>query len=203
MENMKIICLDLEGVLLPEFWEEFAKATKIDKLMLTTRDVPDYDKLMKMRLDILEKNKLGIKEIKKVVEKMEPLEGAREFIDWLKERAQVVILTGTYYDYIMPLMKKLGNPFMCANSLEIKDGKVVGYKLREKDGKIEMVNRFKDAGFEVIAIGDSFNDLKMLHGANKGILFRAKKELVESEKPKGLLSATDYEELKKIIENLL
>jgi phosphoserine/homoserine phosphotransferase len=200
---MKIVCLDLEGVLLPEFWEEFSKATGIKELALTTRDIADYDKLMKMRLDILEKNNLGIKEVKEVVDKMEPLQGARQFLDWLRERAQAVILTGTYYEYIMPLMKKLGNPFMCANSLEIKDGKILGYKLREKDGKIEMVNRFKEAGFETIAIGDSFNDLEMLHGADDGILFRAKPELVKQEKPKGLSSVENYEELKKILIKLL
>lgn len=196
---MKIVCLDLEGVLIPEFWEEFSQATNIKELMLTTRDVPDYDKLMKMRMDILNKNNLGMKEIMKVVEKMKPLEGAREFLDWLRERAQVVILTGTYYEYIMPLIKKLGYPFMCANSLVIENDKIKGYNLREKDGKIEMVNRFKEGGFEVIAIGDSFNDLKMLHGADKGILFRAKKELVESETKKGLLSAENYSELKRIL----
>jgi phosphoserine/homoserine phosphotransferase len=158
---------------------------------------------MKMRLEILEKNNLSMKKIQEIANKMEPLEGAREFLDWLRERAQVVILTGSYYEYIMPLMKRLGDPFMCANSLEIKDGKITGYKLREKDGKIEMVNRFKEAGFETIAIGDSFNDLKMLHGADKGILFRAKKELVESEKPKGLLSAENYEGLKKILVKII
>jgi phosphoserine/homoserine phosphotransferase len=199
---MKIVCLDLEGVLLPEFWEEFSKETGIKELMLTTRDIPDYDKLMKMRLKILEKNNLGMKEVKKVVEKMKPLKGAEEFIQWLKERAQVVILTGTYYEYIMPLMKKLGYPFMCANSLEIKDNQIVGYNLREADGKIEMVNRFKQAGFEVLSIGDSFNDLKMLHGADKGILFHAKPELVKQEKDK-LLSAESYEELKRILEKFL
>ncbi|MBP7708175.1 bifunctional phosphoserine phosphatase/homoserine phosphotransferase ThrH [Candidatus Pacearchaeota archaeon] len=198
---MKIVCLDLEGVLLPEFWEEFAKETKIEKLMLTTRDVPDYDELMRMRLALLKENNLGISEVMQVVEKMEPLEGAKEFLDWLKERAQVVILTGTYYEYIMPLMKKLDYPFMCANSLEIKEGKIVGYKLREKDGKIEMINRFKEAGFETIAIGDSFNDLKMLHGANNGILFRAKEELVK--KGSNLFSAKTYEELKKILEKII
>ena len=198
---MKVVCLDLEGVLLPEFWEEFSKATKIEKLMLTTRDVPDYDALMKMRLEILDKNNLGMEEVLEVVETMEPLEGAREFLDWLRERAQVVILTGTYYEYIMPLMKKLGYPFMCANSLKIENGKIVGYNLREKDGKIEMINRFKVAGFETVAIGDSLNDLKMLHGAGKGILFRAKEELVRSE-PK-LLSVKTYEELKKILVKIL
>jgi len=200
---MKIVCLDLEGVLLPEFWEEFGEATGIKELMLTTRDIPDYDKLMKMRLEILEKNNLGMGEIKKVVEKMKPLGGAKKFLNWLKERAQVVILTGTYYEYIMPLMKKIGYPFMCANSLEIKEGKIIGYKLREADGKIEMVNRFKSAGFEIIAIGDSFNDLKMLHGADKGILFRAKRELIEQEKSKGLLVAKNYKDLKKILEELM
>jgi phosphoserine/homoserine phosphotransferase len=200
---MKIVCLDLEGVLLPEFWEEFAKTTKIKELMLTTRDIPNYDKLMKMRLEILKKNNLGMKEIKAVVEKMRPITGAKKFLDWLKERAQIVILTGTYYEYIMPLMKKIGYPFMCANSLKIDDGKIKGYKLREKDGKIEMVNRFKDAGFEVIAIGDSFNDLKMLHGADSGILFRARKELIEKEKSGRLLIAKNYEELKKILKKLI
>jgi phosphoserine/homoserine phosphotransferase len=199
---MKIVCLDLEGVLLPEFWEELSKETGIKELMLTTRDIPDYNKLMKMRLELLEKHNLGIKEMSIVVGKMKPLKGARKFLDWLKERAQVVILTGTYYEYIMPLMKKLGYPFMCANTLEIKDGKIVGYKLREADGKSEMVARFKQAGFEVIAIGDSFNDLKMLHEAHKGILFRAKKELVEQEKEK-LLSAKNYEELKKLLTEIL
>jgi len=200
---MKIVCLDLEGVLLPEFWEEFGKTTGIKELMLTTRDIPDYDKLMKMRLEILDKHNLGMKEIKDVVAKMKPLGGAKKFLNWLKERAQVVILTGTYYDYIMPLMKKIGYPFMCANSLEIKDNKIGGYKIREADGKIEMVNRFKQAGFEVIAIGDSYNDLKMLHGADKGILFRAKKELIKQEKEKGLLVAKNYKELKKILEQIL
>jgi len=199
---MKIVCLDLEGVLLPEFWEEFSKSTGIKELMLTTRDIPDYDQLMKIRLEILSKNKLGIKEINEVVAKMKPLPGAKKFIEWLKERAQVVILTGTYYEYIMPLMKKLGYPFMCANTLEIKNGKIANYKLREKDGKIEMVKRFKEAGFEVIAIGDSFNDIEMLHGADKGILFRAKKELIQKESGK-LNSAKSYAELKSILNNHL
>jgi len=197
---MKIVCLDLEGVLLPEFWQEFAKETKIEQLMLTTRDIPDYAKLMDMRLKILDENNYGIKEVNAVVEKMQPLEGAVEFINWLKERAQVVILTGTFYEYIMPLMRKLGNPFMCANTLVIENNKIVGYNFRESDGKIEMINRFKEAGFETIAIGDSFNDLKMLHGAKNGILFRAKEELVKSEK---LPSAKTYEELKTLLTPLL
>lgn len=199
---MKIVCLDLEGVLIPEFWEEFSKETGIVELMKTTRDISDYNELMKMRIATLKKNKLDLDSMLAVVEKMEPLKGARNFLDWLRERAQVVILTGSYYEYIMPLIKKLGFPFICANRLKIKNNRVVGYKLREKDGKIEMIRRFKQAGFETIAIGDSLNDLKMLHGANKGILFRAKKELVEQEKNR-LDSAKDYEELKKIVEKNL
>lgn len=187
---------------MPEFWQEFSKATNIPELMKTTRDEPDYEKLMQMRIKVLEENNFGIKEINTVVEKMDPLKGAPEFISWLKERAQVVILTGTYYDYIMPLMKKLGYPCMFANTLNISEnGKVEGYNLRESDGKIEMVNRFKDAGMETIAIGDSFNDLSMLKGADKGIIFRGCNALKEQEKE--LACAENYEELKKILEPIL
>ena len=200
---MKIVCLDLEGVLVPEFWEELSKETGIKKLMLTTRDIPNYDELMKIRLELLEKNNLSMDDVRKAVSKMEPLGGAVEFLDWLKERAQVAILTGSYYDYMMPLMKKLGYPFLCANNLEIKNGKIIGYKMRERDGKIEMVRRFKQAGFEVIAVGDSFNDVEMLRGADKGILFRAKKELIEQEKKNNLLSCQTYPELKKILEKII
>ncbi len=198
---MKLVCLDLEGVLLPEFWEEFSKETNIPELMKTTRDEPNYDKLMQMRMQVLEKNNFGIKEINKVVEKMLPLEGAPEFLNWLRERAQVVILTGTYYDYIMPLMKKLGYPCMFANTLKIENGKVVGYNLREKDGKIEMIKRFHDAGMETIAIGDSFNDLSMLKGAGKGIIFRGCVALKKQEPQ--LECAENYGELKKILEKNL
>lgn len=198
---MKLVCLDLEGVLLPEFWEEFSKATNIPELMKTTRDEPNYDKLMQMRMKLLEENNFGIKEINKVVEKMSPLEGAPEFLNWLRERAQAVILTGTYYDYIMPLMKKLGYPCMFANTLTIENGKVIGYNLREKDGKIEMIKRFHDAGMETIAIGDSFNDLGMLKGAGKGIIFRGCIALKKQEPQ--LECAENYEELKKILEKNL
>ena len=149
---MKLVCLDLEGVLLPEFWQELSKKTGIKELMLTTRDVEDYDELMQLRLKALKENNLGIKEIHEVVKKMDSLEGAPEFMDWLRERAQTVILTGSYYEYIMPLMKKLGYPCMFANTLEIKDGKIVGYKLRESDGKIEMINRFIKSPQEYFSI---------------------------------------------------
>ncbi|MDD3083658.1 MAG: bifunctional phosphoserine phosphatase/homoserine phosphotransferase ThrH [Candidatus ainarchaeum sp.] len=199
---MKIVCLDLEGVLIPEFWEEFSKKTKIPELMKTTRDEPNYDKLMKMRIKILKKNKFGLKEINKIVSKMKPFKKAPEFIKWLCKRAQPVILTGSYYDYIMPLMKKLNYPFLIANTLKIApNGEIIGYKLREKDGKIEMVRRFQKAGYEVIAIGDSFNDVKMLEGANKGILFKATQKLIEEKKE--MIHAEKFEELKKILQKIL
>jgi phosphoserine / homoserine phosphotransferase len=199
---MKLVCLDLEGVLLPEFWEEFSIATNIPALMKTTRDEPDYNKLMQMRLSVLEENNFGINKIKDVVKTMKPLEGAPEFINWLRERAQVVILTGTFYEYITPLMEKLGYPCMFANTLEIDDtGKLTGYKLREKDGKVEMIKRFHDAGMQTIAIGDSFNDLSMLKAAGKGIIFRGC-EALKKQEPQ-LDSAQTYEELKTILKNHL
>ncbi|MFA6269147.1 MAG: bifunctional phosphoserine phosphatase/homoserine phosphotransferase ThrH [archaeon] len=199
---MKVICFDLEGVLVGEFWEEFSKATKIPELMKTTRDEPDYDKLMKMRIRVLKENNLRMKEVHEIVSKMEPLEGAREFMDWCKTCAQPCILTGSYYDYITPLVAKLGYPFMFANSLEIDtQGNIIGYKLREADGKVEQIKRFKDAGYEVIAVGDSFNDVKMLKEANTGILFKAAPKLLEQEKT--LPRAQTFEELKKILEKLL
>ncbi len=198
---MKLVCLDLEGVLLPEFWQEFSRATNIPQLMKTTRDEPDYNKLMQMRLSVLEKNNFGINEIKDVVKTMKPLKGAPEFIAWLREHAQVVILTGTFYEYITHLMEKLGYPCMFANTLEINnDGKITGYKLREADGKIEMIKRFHDAGMQTIAIGDSFNDLSMLKEAGKGIIFRGCEALKKQE---SLECAENYEELKTILKNHL
>lgn len=196
---MKVICFDLEGVLVPEFWEEFSKETKIPELMITTRDEPNYDKLMKMRIKTLKEKNFTIKKVHEVVSKMEPLDGASEFITWVKSVAQVCILTGSYYDYITPLVAKIGYPFLFANSLEIdKTGKIIGYKLREKDGKVEQIKRFKKAGFEVIAVGDSFNDIKMLKEAHIGILFKACEKLKNQEKQ--MLSAENYNELKEILE---
>jgi len=199
---MKVICFDLEGVLVPEFWEEFSKATNIPELMKTTRDEPDYDKLMKMRIRILKEHKYKMNDVHKVVSKMEPLEGANEFMNWVKTKAQPCILTGSYYDYITPLVAKIGYPFMFANTLEIdEEGNISGYKLREKDGKVEQIKRFKDAGFEVIAVGDSFNDMKMLKEADIGILFKACDALKKQEKE--MRCAENYQELKRIIESIL
>lgn len=199
---MKVVCFDLEGVLIPEFWEEFSKITGIPELMKTTRDEPDYDVLMKMRIGVLKQHKLGIQEMHKIVEKMEPFAGAKEFLDWLKTQAQVAILTGSYYDYIGPLLEKIGNPFTYANNLVIdKNGMIAGYKLREPDGKIEVVKRFKESGFGTIAVGDSFNDVKMLREADTGILFKACEALKKQEK--GMRCAETYDELKGILKQLV
>jgi phosphoserine/homoserine phosphotransferase len=199
---MRVVCFDLEGVLVPEFWEEFSKMTGIPELMKTTRDEPDYDVLMKMRIGVLKKHHLGMKEVHQIVSKMNALEGAKEFLDWLRTKAQVAILTGSYYDYIGPLIEKIGNPFTYANSLVIdKDGMVVDYKLREPDGKIEVIKRFKEAGFETIAVGDSFNDVKMLKGADVGILFKACDALKKQEK--AMRCAENYEELKGILKQFV
>jgi phosphoserine / homoserine phosphotransferase len=199
---MKVVCFDLEGVLIPEFWIEFSKIAGIPELMKTTRDEPDYDVLMKMRIAVLKKHKLGIHEMNKIVSKMKPFKGAKIFLDWLRTKAQVAILTGSYYDYIGPLIEKIGNPFTYANSLVIdKNGRVVGYKLREPDGKIEVVKRFKEAGFETIAVGDSFNDVKMLKEADFGILFKATDALKKQEKE--MRRAETFDELKRILKQLL
>jgi phosphoserine/homoserine phosphotransferase len=199
---MKVVCFDLEGVLIPEFWEEFSKIAGIPELMKTTRDEPDYDELMKMRIAVLKKHHIGINEMHEIVSKMNPFEGARAFLDWLKTQAQVAILTGSYYDYIGPLIEKIGNPFTYANSLVIdKEGMIVGYKLREPDGKMEVVKRFKEAGFETIAVGDSFNDVKMLKEADIGILFKATDALKKQEKE--MRRAETFDELKRILEKII
>ena len=199
---MKVICFDLEGVLVPEFWEEFSKATGIPELMKTTRDEPDYDKLMKMRIRVLAEHDLKMKKVREIVSKMEPLEGAREFMDWCKARAQPCILTGSYYEYITPLVAQLGYPFMFANTLEVgPDGAITGYRLREKDGKVEQIKRFKEAGYKTIAVGDSFNDLGMLKGADHGILFKASPKLLAQEK--SFPHAESYAELRNILEKIL
>lgn len=171
---MKIVCLDLEGVLVPEIWIEFSKRTGIPELMRTTRDEPDYDKLMTYRLDILRQHKLGLPDIQKVIGEMGPMEGARAFLDQLREDYQVVILSDTFYEFAMPLMQQLGMPTLFCHKLEADaDGFLVNYHLRMANQKKEAVQRFKEINFKVIAAGDSYNDTAMLKEANAGILFRA------------------------------
>lgn len=171
---MNIVCLDLEGVLVPEIWIAFAKETQIPEFALTTRDEPDYDKLMRYRLDLLEKHGLGLAEIQNVIAKIEPLEGAREFLDRLRERVQTVIISDTFAEFAKPLMKKLGWPTLMCNSLEVAaDGKITGYKMRCEKSKLTTVRALQSCGFETIAAGDSFNDLAMIRASKAGFLFRA------------------------------
>ncbi len=169
---MDICCLDLEGVLVPEIWIEVAKKTKIKELKITTREEPDYDKLMKRRIRILRENKILLADVQRVIAGMKPLPGAAAFLDKLREKFQVIILSDTYYEFAMPLMKKLGYPTLFCNSLEAgRDGYFSGYTLRQVNGKEKAVRALKSAGFRVVASGDSYNDLTMLKSADRGVFF--------------------------------
>lgn len=171
---MELACLDLEGVLIPEIWIAFAEKTGIDELRATTRDIPDYDVLMKQRLRLLEQHGFGLPDIQEVIATLEPLEGAVEFVNWLRDRFQVVILSDTFYEFAMPLMKKLGYPALFCHKLVVDDnGKVTDYTLRQKDPKRQAVKAFHGLNFRVIAAGDSYNDTTMLAEADAGILFHA------------------------------
>ena len=169
---MDIACLDLEGVLVPEIWINVAERTSIDELRATTRDIPDYDVLMRQRLDILKQHKLGLPDIQAVIAEMGPLEGANDFLLWLKERFQVVILSDTFYDFAAPLMRQLDFPTFFCHRLSIDDdGMISDYHLRLPDQKREAVKAFHNLNFRVIAAGDSYNDATMLSEADAGILF--------------------------------
>ena len=169
---MEIACLDLEGVLIPEVWINFAERTGIDSLRATTRDIPDYDALMAQRLEILRAHKLGIRDIQEVIAGMDPLPGASEALDWLRERFQVVILSDTFYEFAEPFMRKLGWPTILCHRLEIDDhGMITNYKIRQPDPKRASVKAFHSLKFRTIATGDSYNDTTMLAEADAGILF--------------------------------
>jgi len=169
---LNVITLDLEGVLVPEIWIEFAQITQIPELRLTTRDLPDYDVLMKKRIDILKEHRLGLADIQAVIRKMEPMEGAKAFLDGLRARTQVVILSDTFTQFAGPLMEKLGMPTIFCNTLTVNPaGEVVGYKLRQKDGKRIAVQGFHSMGLKVFAAGDSYNDTGMLQEADAGFFF--------------------------------
>lgn len=171
---MEIVCLDMEGVLVPEIWINFAEATGIPELRRTTRDEPDYDVLMRGRLEILDANGLKLDDIQKVIAAMGPMEGARDFLDDLRSRYQVVILSDTFYQFAWPLMEQLGRPTLFCHRLEVDaDGRVADYKLRMRDHKREAVKHFKELNFGTIAAGDSYNDTTMLGEAHAGILFKA------------------------------
>ena len=171
---MRLVCLDLEGVLVPEIWIAFSEATGIPELRRTTRDEPDYDKLMRFRLDLLGKNKLKLADIQRVISGMEPLPGAVEFMQALRERTQLIILSDTFEQFAKPLMVKLSYPTLFCNTLVTgPDGTVTGYRLRQQNGKREAVRALKSTNMEIFAAGDSFNDLAMIREADDGCLFRA------------------------------
>lgn len=171
---MFIACLDLEGVLVPEIWIEFAEVTGIPELKKTTRDEPDYDKLMRFRLEILKEHGLGLKEIQDTIAKIDPLPGAKEFLDELREFGQVVIVSDTFTQFAKPLMKKLGWPTIMCNELVVaEDGTITDFKMRVDDSKYTTVKALQAAGFETIASGDSFNDLRMIKAGKAGFLFRS------------------------------
>ncbi|MBI4995604.1 MAG: bifunctional phosphoserine phosphatase/homoserine phosphotransferase ThrH [Rhodocyclales bacterium] len=196
---MQLVCLDLEGVLIPEIWIEFAERTGIPELRRTTRDEPDYDKLMKYRLALLEQHKLGLPDIQKVIADMGPLPGAKAFLDALREDYQVIILSDTYYEFAMPMMRQLGMPTLFCHKLEANaQGFLVNYHLRMPNQKKESVKRFKEINFKVIAAGDSYNDTAMLAEAHAGILFHAPENVIR-EFPQFAVTNT-YDELRAAID---
>ena len=171
---MYITCLDVEGVLVPEIWIAFAEASGIPELKKTTRDEPDYDKLMRWRLGILKEHGLGLKEIQATIEKIDPLPGAKEFLDELRTFSQVILISDTFTEFAAPLMKKLGYPTLFCNSLEVADnGEITGFKMRVEQSKLTTVKALQSIGFETIASGDSYNDLGMIQASKAGLLFRS------------------------------
>ena len=172
--TMDVVCLDMEGVLVPEIWIAFSEASGIPELRRTTRDEPDYDKLMRWRIGILKEHGLGLKEIQDVIATIDPLPGAKEFLDALRAEAQVIILSDTFTQFAMPLMKKLGYPTLFCNTLEVADnGEITGFKMRIENSKLTTVKALQSMGFDTIAAGDSFNDLAMIQASRAGFLFRS------------------------------
>ena len=191
---MNIVCLDLEGVLVPEIWIAFSQASGIPELRRTTRDEPDYDKLMKWRIGILKEHGLGLNEIKQVIETIDPMPGAKEFLDALREETQVLILSDTFTQFASPLMKKLGWPTIFCNTLEVApSGEVTGYKMRVAQSKLSTVKALQSVGFDTIAAGDSFNDLAMIQASKAGFLFRST-EQIKKDHPE-LPAFESYDEL--------
>lgn len=199
---MYIACFDLEGVLTPEIWITLCKSTKIEELKLTTRDTPDYDALMKRRLEILKKNNITIKEIQKIIFKMDLLPGAKEFLDWIRSVVQIVIVTDSYIEFIMPFLEKLNYPTCFCHNLEIDNkGIISDYKLCIREMKIKIILTLKLMNYDVIAVGDSYNDISMLLEAKHGILFKPSVK-VSKEFPQ-LPVVYEYSELKDLISGFL
>ena len=199
---MFVTCLDLEGVLVPEIWIAFAKASGIPELTKTTRDEPDYDKLMKWRLGILKEHGLGLKEIQETIATIDPMPGAKEFLDKLRSMSQVIIISDTFQEFTSPLMKKLGMPTIFCNSLEVADnGEITGFKMRCDHSKLSTVKALQSIGFETIASGDSYNDLEMIKASKAGFLFRSP-DKIKADNP-DLPAFETYDELYKAIEGAM
>ena len=198
---MNVICSDMEGVFTPEIWIKVAEKTGIDELRITTRDEPDYDKLMRYRIDILDKKGLKLKDIQDVISEMEPLQGAKEFLDWMRRKAPVIIVSDTFEQFAAPLMEKLGLPTLFCNTLEVEDGKIVGYKLRQPDQKRHVVEALQQLHYGVIAMGDSYNDVSMIKKAENGAFFKPPERVIE-EFPEFPV-AQDYEKMKDIVRYFL
>ncbi|MBR3804876.1 MAG: bifunctional phosphoserine phosphatase/homoserine phosphotransferase ThrH [Clostridia bacterium] len=199
---MNIVCLDLEGVLVPEIWIAFSEETNIPELKITTREEPDYDKLMKYRIKILKEHGLGLKEIQETISKINPLNGAKEFLDELRKITQVIILSDTFTQFAMPLMAKLGYPTIMCNTLEVADnGEIVGFKMRCENSKLTTIKALQSAGFETICAGDSYNDLGMILNGKAGFLFKST-DKIKKDYP-NLPAYETYDELLTAIKNAL
>ena len=199
---MNIVCLDLEGVLVPEIWIAFAEETGISELKRTTRDEPDYDKLMNYRINILKEHGLGLKEIQETIAKIDPMPGAKKFLDELREMTQVIIISDTFTQFAGPLMKKLGYPTIFCNSLEVaEDGEITGFKMRIENSKLTTVKALQSIGYDTIASGDSHNDLGMIKASKAGFLFRSTDE-IKKEYPE-LPALETYDELMDAIKKAL
>ena len=199
---MFITCLDLEGVLVPEIWIAFAEATGIEELKKTTRDEPDYDKLMKYRIDILKQHGLGLKEIQDVIATIDPMPGAKEFLDELRSLTQVIIISDTFTQFAAPLMKKLGMPTIFCNTLEVADdGEITGFRMRCEKSKLSTVKALQSVGFETVAAGDSYNDLGMIEASKAGFLFRST-EKIKLDYP-NLPAFEEYNDLLNAIKKVL
>lgn len=193
---MEYVCLDLEGVLVPEIWSEVAKFTGEDKLNLTTRDIKNYSELMDMRMELVNSMHLSMKDISQVVKGMEPLEGAKEFIDWVRDNFQITIVSDSFYQMAWPLIRKLGTPPIICHHLEIERDKLKGYKLRQEKNKKRVVQALKELKYKVFASGDSYNDIEMLTEADFGVFFKASKHI--RDEYDSIRGVESYSELKKV-----
>lgn len=202
MSDMNIVCLDLEGVLVPEIWIAFAEESGIPELKKTTRDEPDYNKLMQWRLQILKEHGLGLKEVQATIAKIDPMPGAKEFLDELRTLSQVIIISDTFTQFAGPLMKKLGMPTIFCNTLEVADdGEITGFRMRIKDSKLTTVKALQSIGFETIASGDSYNDLGMIKASKAGFLFKST-DKIKADYPE-LPAFETYDELMAAIKKSL